>query len=347
MQFNIDIVANYILCPVLKYPLFLLLPFWKVLPYYIILLSSFYTILSVSFSSINNLYERRAFYGYDWIEYDQLERPVGIITGGSNGLGKELIRKLLTKSNKIKIVNIDIIQDKDRDLPGSRVIFEQCNLANREEVTNVLQKLKTLYGNDICLIINNAGMRTPYSDFNQTDIGDVLKVMQINCFTPCELMKQLTSTSQCYVVNIASTLGILSPAKISTYAASKAALISFHNSYTFELNVRSNQRTRTLLVITGQLNTQMFTGFEAPRQFFAPVVDSSELAKQIIDQSLVGRQGSIYVPFYSKFAYLLMSMPSIIQASARWFARIDTCLPSEKANDQSIDLIAHRSNDQE
>lgn len=330
---NIDLLIRYIFVPLIKYPLIVLFPFQDIFPASVIYFSILYSICINGFSLLNSSYEQRVFAKKKWLNYDQMNTPVAIITGGSNGLGKQIIATLLSKSKKLTIINIDVQKTDSNILNNSRVIFKQCDLSDTLKVENLLKELKSLRGESICLIVNNAGMRSAYSNFNEISNSVFQKIMQINCHSPFRIMQELrpapSSTSQCYIVNIASTLGVLSPARISVYAASKAALISLHNSLTFELNTQENCNTRTLLVVTGQLNTDMFNGFIAPRQFFAPVVDSKYLAEKIVANALQGRQTVINEPFYAKFAYLLMSMPPSIQSIARKFSQMDICLPDE------------------
>lgn len=330
---NIDVLMYYLVLPFIKYPLFFLLPFKTIIPRQIIYIISIYTIGVFCFSRFNSLFEEKIFSRQKWLQFDQLDSPIAVVTGGSNGLGKDIISILLTKSKKIKIINIDIREPSNDTLDSDRVVFQCCDLSNPLEVEKIIGDIKSRYKNQICLIINNAGMRSSYSEFNHIRYSELEKVMQINCYTPFKIMQELrpeqSSGAQCYIINIASILGILSPAKISVYAASKAALISMSNSLKFELNSQNSSNTRILLVITGQLNTDMFNGFKAPRQFFAPVVDTKQLANKIIDYSILGKQSVIYEPFYANFAYLLMSMPSCIQDILRWFSKMDTCLPTE------------------
>lgn len=330
---NIDVLVYNLFLPFIKYPFFFLLPFKTVISGHIIYVLGVYTLCMLCFSIFNCLVQNRIINRQKWLPFDQLDSPVAIVTGGSNGLGKDLISQLLTSSQKIKIINIDIKEPNKKTLDVNRVVFQRCDLTNSLEVEKMIKDIKSRYGNQICLIINNAGMRSSYSEYNHIKDSELQRVMQINCYTPFKIIQELrpeqSSNSQCYIINIASTLGILSPAKTAVYAASKAALICITNSLKFELNTQNCSNTRILLVIVGQLNTNMFNGFKAPRQFFAPVVDTKQLAKKLIDCSMIGRQRVIYEPLYANFAYLLMSMPLCIQNFVRSFSKMDTCLPTE------------------
>lgn len=266
-----------------------------------------------------------------WIQFSHLDQPVAVVTGGSCGLGQSIIRQLLLEYPNFKVINIDIISSPFID---ERVSFYRCDLANDDEVGKMLKVLEDKFKNGIHLVINNAGIRLPYSKFQTVEELSFKKIFTINTLAPIKIIseiinmnKSLHCNSQCYIVNISSVLGILAPAKVSAYAASKGALISFHNSFSNELYTDGISTIRTLLVIPGQLDTSMFSGFTPPRQFFAPVLKSDYLAKEIIGYANKGRRGTLYGQLYTRFSYLLMSMPAIIQKPIRRISQIDECLP--------------------
>ena len=266
-----------------------------------------------------------------WRRLEELKDPVGIVTGGSSGLGSALVTELLTRYPNLVVVNVDKIPPKIKD---KRLLYHDCDLSNSADTAMLLQSLKRAYGKRISLIINNAGIRLPYGDIKSVKESEMRKIFDVNTFAPVSFLQELVpdgndTSQQCYVVTIASTLGILAPARVSAYAASKAALMAFHLSLSAELVAKRIDHVRTLLVLPGQLNTEMFSGFEPPRQFFAPVVNVSNLARDIIDRCEKGKRGCLEVPFYSHFAHLLMSMPYSLQLIVRKFAKMDECLPDE------------------
>ena len=113
-----------------------------------------------------------------------------------------------------------------------------------------------------------------------------------------------------------------SPSNLSLYSATKASIISLHDTLTHEY--ASSSKIRFLLVTPGQLNTRMFKDVKPPKAFFAPVLDSTELARQIIERVELGERGVLNGPLYTYFIPLLRMLPFSLVELARWFSEMDT-----------------------
>ncbi|CCD27143.1 Tda5p NDAI_0J02510 [Naumovozyma dairenensis CBS 421] len=328
---NVDTIFHYLIIPLIRFP-GLVVPFLPSLGIYTwrtwLFLCGVYSLSFESLLRLNSFFKTKG--SRRWLPIDELESPYAVITGGSNGLGHSIILELLSKFPRLKIINVDL-----SPFPGGNenVLGFHCNLADVKDVELTLQNIKQRYGKQICLLINNAGTRMKFKEFKNLDPSILQDIMQVNALSPVrfiqELAPEIDSDQQCYIVNVASTLGILTPVKVAGYSASKAALIAFHQSYSFELQMRGVSNIRTLLIILGQLNTTMFGGFEPPRQFFAPIVSTESVAQKIVRKCQVGERGEINEPFYSNWAHILMNMPFMIQTLVRKLAKIDDCLPTE------------------
>lgn len=280
----------------------------------------------------NSSYKCRG--SYRWKSLYEFKSCKVLITGGSSGLGQSIVKTILEAFPNVTILNIDVKASLETN---DRLTDYICDLRDTQKLTLILNDIKANHGGEIRLLINNAGVRSEYEGFKNLKSQDVHNVFAVNVMAPIKLIQELTPVEggqeQCYVVNIASSLGILSAAKAAAYAASKAALIGFHRSYTFELESRGVPNIRTLLVVPGQLDTDMFSGFEPPRQFFAPVLNTEKVAQKIIDCVEVGMRGDLSVPLYAKFAYLLMAMPYSVQTIVRKMSKMDDCLPTGQPTD--------------
>ncbi|KAL6951053.1 hypothetical protein ACO0QE_000346 [Hanseniaspora vineae] len=143
-------------------------------------------------------------------------------------------------------------------------------------------------------------------------------IFQVNVFSALQLINHLQPT---YLVNIASVLGLVSPVNASSYAATKSALIAFHDSWLQE------QDHCGLLVLSGQLkNTAMFEAIEPPKQFFAPLVDPDLLASKIVEKMENCESGEIYEPLYTNFMPLLRLLPFALVKLLRKLSGIDNCV---------------------
>lgn len=324
---NLDDIIYYVVLPFLRYPFVPLLPFTRV-SVWTKFIAVLFSIALHLFLHYNRWWKTNRM--GNWTNPILAKGNIIVISGGSGGLGQALITTVLGKFPLSTIVNIDIVPS---EVSNERIKFYHCDLSKPEEVDRVLALIEDQFAGRIGCIINNAGIRLPFNKMRTLPEQEIKKIFQINCFSGVKLIQTLTPKKSedrhCYVVTIASILGVLNASKVSAYAASKAALISFHQSFEHELISEKESHIRTLLVLPGQLNTKMFGGFEPPRQFWAPTVDTTDLAEEIIQKYSTGECGTLYKPFYAYFSHLLMSLPYCIQVLTRRVSRIDDCLPDE------------------
>ena len=127
-----------------------------------------------------------------------------------------------------------------------------------------------------------------------------------------------------YVVffsNISCNVGInLYPAD---YCASKAALISLHESLRYELDHQYRAPgVRTTLVVAGHVLTKMFSTVRLSQnwfyRFFVPSLPPVDLAKAVIAALDEQHSRTIYMPFYTNFVPFLPLLPSFLRDFAQW-----------------------------
>lgn len=123
------------------------------------------------------------------------------------------------------------------------------------------------------------------------------------------------------IVTIASVLGYLGCSNLSTYTASKAGLLSFHQSLVAEL--ASTPEIKTVLVAPGQLDTPMFKGMKTPSNFVAPVVAPVELARHIVETIDSGWSGEVYLPLYTRTTALIPALPAGLQKIIKLLSGMD------------------------
>jgi short-subunit dehydrogenase len=267
---------------------------------------------------INRSYKRRG----SWELLSS--KDVALVTGGANGLGLDMVRLLLSRGMKVVVVDRETIQDKTL---AQRVIYEQCDLRDGKAVLVMLNKVKAKHGYPTVLI-NNAAMRhsEPLKSLSYSRIHDIGKA---NVLAPLILMKEtLKSKKRLYTVNIASILGIVSPANLSIYSATKASLISLHDSISHEHSCDMSKRF--LLVTPGQLNTRMFRDVEPPKQWLAPILESHTLAQMIFEKCDAGERGVLHGPLYTYLIPMMTLLPYSVAEFCRWFSEMDVSVKKDE-----------------
>lgn len=131
-------------------------------------------------------------------------------------------------------------------------------------------------------------------------------------------------------VTVSSVLAHLCPANLSDYAASKAALSALHKSLAMELRQMGNTNVKALLVEPGQLGTTLFGWLETPNRFFAPVVETRELAKEIIARVDAGDGGVLRMPFYADWFSWYTVLPASFQILTRRLSHVDVVMAKSR-----------------
>lgn len=267
---------------------------------------------------MNTLYKQRG-------QWNQLgEGDIALITGGSNGLGLELSKLLAAK--QVKVIILDKVEPNDRSI-AQKVKFLRCDLNDEADLIRSINEIKSTIGVPT-ILINNAAIRHHETLLNLS-YTKVKDIFQVNTMAQVTLLKEIMTEvkdSRLYVVTIASILGLVSPSHLSIYSATKAAIISLHDSLSHE---NQNQNIRFLLVTPGQLDTKLFSDVKPPKQFFAPVIHAQDLAEQIVSKIQLGERGTLHGPLYTYFIPILRMLPYSVSEFSRSFSQMDTSIKKD------------------
>ncbi|CCH59771.1 hypothetical protein TBLA_0B09540, partial [Henningerozyma blattae CBS 6284] len=236
-----------------------------------------------------------------------------LVTGGSNGLGLEIVKRLLLEN--LIIIIVDITAPPPNLLNSAedgKLYYYKIDVSQESEIKK-LKKIVETYHNSINIIINNAGIVYIERLANTPD-EQLQKIIDINLIAPILLVKyflpDILNQRRGCVVNIASILGLITPTGVTAYGASKGGLISFHNSIGKQIEMRigknffpfqRDNKVETLLVLPGKINTTMFENVTTPSMIFAPDVDPRRLANKIVSTIITSNNFKIIsMPYYTR-----------------------------------------------
>lgn len=156
-----------------------------------------------------------------------------IITGGANGIGKELVLQYAHQHYKVVIADVDEhagrnlekwCLDKQYD-----VYFVKTDVSNVKEIEQLIKSANDRYGT-IDILINNAGLskwKSPYEitveEWNNV-INTNLRSVMFASREAANVMK--TNKKGGKIVNIASTRAFMSEENSEAYAATKGGIVS-------------------------------------------------------------------------------------------------------------------------
>ena len=199
-----------------------------------------------------------------------LEGKKALVTGGSRGIGREIVLAFLKEGASVWYVDLaesDSLAEYTEvaSANGAKVAFKECNVANEESVgTAIGEILSESDGLDI--LVNNAGITRDNLLFRMSaqEWNDVLSVNLTSAFLISKLvLRQMAKQRSGSVINVASIVGIIGNGGQTNYSASQAALIGFTKSSSREVAPRT---VRVNAVAPGFINTRMTEALNEEQQ---------------------------------------------------------------------------------
>ena len=195
---------------------------------------------------------------------------VAVVTGAASGIGREIASLLAMSGHRLALIDIDAAglnahADALRDLHDSDVATYVVDLAQRKAVRDLAASLRSTFGEDLALLVNNAGIALGGS-FERVDEADFDACMQINFGSAVQLVRALLPALEAgqggWIVNVSSIFGIVAPPSQTAYSASKFALRGFSEALTHELVSRPGIGVTT--VFPGGVKTSIARNARVP-----------------------------------------------------------------------------------
>lgn len=191
----------------------------------------------------------------------QLNNNVIIVTGGANGIGRELSLNLLSNGARVAAVDIDQAGlDETEKLAGAaadRLSKHIVDITDRSTVAKLPREVIAAHG-QVDGLINNAGIIQPFVRINDLAFESIDRVMNINFNGTVNMTKAflpyLLQRPSAQIVNISSMGGFLPVPGQAVYGASQAAIKLFSEALYAELK---QTNVHVLTVFPGAVATDI------------------------------------------------------------------------------------------
>ena len=191
----------------------------------------------------------------------RVHNKVIVVTGGGNGIGRELVLNLVPRG--AEVAAIDIREDsllETLDLLGdekSKASAHVVNITDREGVQALPEEIIDRHG-AVDGLINNAGIIQPFFRLNDLDFADIERVMNVNFYGMVNMVKSflphLLKRPEGHIVNVSSMGGFFPFPGQSLYGASKAAVKLLTEGLHSEL---TETNVRVTVVFPGAIETNI------------------------------------------------------------------------------------------
>ena len=155
-----------------------------------------------------------------------------LITGGSRGLGKELVVQFLDQDCEVHVVG----RNSNSEIKSPKLKFHILDLFNSHEVVDFAKTFITLHGVPD-LLINNAGSGA-FFEWDSFPINQIEKQINLLFLSPVLMCRvfapQMASQQKGKIVNITSLATIYPLPFMPLYNSTKSALSSFTRSMQIE-----------------------------------------------------------------------------------------------------------------
>jgi len=191
----------------------------------------------------------------------KVQNKVIVVTGGGNGIGRELVLNLLAKGASVAAVDVnESALHETADLTGDKkdkLSTHVVNITDKDAVEALLEQIVLKHG-AVDGLINNAGIIQPFVRVNNLDYAAIEKVMNVNFYGTLYMTKaflpHFLKRPEAHITNVSSMGGFLPVPGQSIYGASKAAVKLLTEGLHSEL---TNTNVRVTVVFPGAIGTNI------------------------------------------------------------------------------------------
>jgi 3-oxoacyl-[acyl-carrier protein] reductase len=177
-----------------------------------------------------------------------------VITGASKGIGRALADRLAAEGHQV----IGMARHADPTFPGELITVDLADAGATQAVVEELAARKRIDG-----IVNNVGVVRP-QPLGEVSLADLAQVLDLNLRPALQIVQGVLPTMQAAqfgrIVNV-SSLTVLGVSQRTSYAAAKAALISFTRTWALEL---ATSGITVNAIAPGPTETELFRANSPP-----------------------------------------------------------------------------------
>ncbi|KIS66201.1 uncharacterized protein UMAG_05936 [Mycosarcoma maydis] len=222
---------------------------------------------------------------------------VAVVTGGSGGIGMEVVQRLSARGVKVAI--LDLVEPKGGILSNT-VRFYKADMTDYDSIAAAAKNVEKDLG-AVTILVNNAGVANDGPSILEFDPKKTKLTIEVNLLSHFYTLKvflpHMIRTNHGHIMSVASAGSFIMPAGGADYGATKAALVSLHETLQLELELLYQNRTGVLCSIVHPywIATPMTEAIFVPK-FHKKMIKPEVVGSKMVDQLLSGQGGSLYVP---------------------------------------------------
>ncbi|MGA7271042.1 MAG: SDR family oxidoreductase [Acidimicrobiia bacterium] len=224
----------------------------------------------------------------------KVQSRVVVVTGGGNGIGRQLVLELLRRGARVAAVDLrqeSLDQTTELAGAGHRLATFVTDITNRQAVQDLPDQVIGAHGL-IDGIINCAGIIQPFLKLNDLDYEAIDRVINVNLYGTIHVSKallpHLLERPVAHLANVSSMGGFLPVPGQTIYGASKAGVKLLTEGLYAEL-LHTNVKVSVIMPgavateITANSGIDIPGGAEAAAESEYPTTSAEDAARIILD----------------------------------------------------------------
>ncbi|XP_062543321.1 17-beta-hydroxysteroid dehydrogenase 13-like isoform X1 [Armigeres subalbatus] len=228
---------------------------------------------------------------------------LALVTGGANGLGREICLQLAKEGCNIAVNDLDATNGAktvdDLQKMGVKAKFYKADISNFDAVQGLRKEIENSLGS-VDILVNNAGV-LPLMSLREGKPEDIQKVLEINLlshfWTIRAFIDGMIKRQRGHIVAVASVASYLPQGRMICYVASKYGLRGMMEAFSDELYYEG---------VSNQINTTITFPFFMPTR--------KELIDMLCKLKIIGR-----VPIFAPERMAHLTVKGILTNSRQVF----------------------------
>ena len=242
-----------------------------------------------------------------------------VVTGASKGIGEQLARELAGRGVRVTMIarSEAPLKELADELEGLAV---PADLSDPDELRGLVSRIEAAAG-PIDMLYNNAAVAV-VDDLVDQSAADIAGSFALNCVAPIELCRQvlpgMLDRGCGRITNISSLAGITAFPSLTTYGATKAALVQF--SAALQREIRRSPVRVTIVQLGEVAGTEMMeqarrsptiaaVSRRLARTRALPAISRELVARKVVDATLAGRRDQV-IPGRVRPFHQIRELPS-------------------------------------